>query len=76
MRDMDGGGLIAQIARLADWVVRLGRAMESGGGGVEGALFEMVSGTFSGMEDPEDMGEDANVGNVDVSLETQEGNKE
>jgi hypothetical protein len=61
MRDMDGGGLIAQIACLADWVsVRLGRAIE-GGGGVEGELFETVSGTFSGMEDPEDMGEDANI---------------
>lgn len=60
MRDMDAGGLISQIARLVDWVVRLGRDMESGGG-VEGALFETVSGTFSDMEDPEDIGEDAKI---------------
>jgi hypothetical protein len=58
MRDVDVGGSIAQSANLADWFVRLGRAIESGSA-VEDTLFDAGSDMISETEDPEDLGEDA-----------------
>ena len=73
MRDSGDGGLIAQSARLAEGVVRLGRGTESGGGSKD-VSFNMESDAFSAIIDGlEEVIEGATRWDVQVSLHSGQG---